>query len=370
VSHALKISKAKTALILDQPFFATLLLAMPMIEDNEQPTFATNGKVIKFNSDFINTLSHAELIFVLAHEMMHVVFQHSCRRGQREPMRYNMAADYIINEALAQDKVGAMPKGALYDTALTKAGRYTTEGVYDLLPEGSGQGPGQPGGALDHISDAAQDAAGLAKAEQDAAIDVRGAINAAKAAGKFSKGIARLVGEFTEVRTDWAETLRNFFTARAKNEPSFARPKRRYLAEDLNLPSLAGEKLGTVAIAVDCSGSINENMLKLFEDNIRGILEDTSPARIKVLYFDSAVSSQSDFESAQDFELKPTGGGGTAFAPVFAALVDAEIECCVILTDLQCDDFGPCPDYPVLWACTERNGKAPFGQIINIRKDK
>jgi len=372
MSASLKIAKAKSALVLDQPFFATILLSMPMTEDNSQPTFGTNGKSIVYNASFVDTLSHAELVFVLAHETLHVVFQHMTRRGQRDPQRYNVAADYVINQLLVDDKVGTAPKCALLDRALYDAGNGTTEGIYDLLPENAGQGqqPGQPGAALDHVSDAAQDAAGLAKAEAEAAIDVRGAINAAKAMGKLSQGLARVLGEFTSVRSDWREVMRAFFTSRIKETPSFARPKRRFLGEDFILPSLDGEGLGTVAIAVDCSGSVGPDMLRLFESTIKNILEDTSPKKIKVLYFDSAVTAQDDFESAQDFVLSPKGGGGTAFSPVFEALAGQEIECAVILTDLYCDDFGPCPEFPVLWACTERDGRAPFGQIIQIRKDK
>lgn len=370
MNTAFKISKAKTDLICTQPFFATLLLGMPMSEDNAQPTIATDGKRIVYNSAFIDTLTHGELVFVLAHEVMHAVFMHSTRRGQRDARRYNIAADYVINQILVDDKVGTMPKCALLNRKLYEAGKGTTEGVYDLLPDQGAETPqaGQAGGALDNVTDAAQDEAGLAEAEAEAQVNLRGAVNAARAAGKLSKGIERIVGELTAQRADWREVLRNFFTARIKETPSYAKPKRRFLSQDLILPSLQGEGMGCVAIAVDCSGSINAGMLKLFEDNIKAIIEDTAPKKIKVLYFDSEVSSEAEFETAQDFILKPTGGGGTAFSPVFAALSGEEIECAVILTDLECSDFGPAPEFPVLWACTESKGTAPFGEIIQIRK--
>jgi VWA-like protein DUF2201 len=37
--------------------------------------------------------------------------------------------------------------------------------------------------------------------------------------------------------------------------------------------------------------------------------------------------------------------------------------CVIVLTDLECDDFGDDPGYPVLWVSV-REGKAPFGEVV------
>src|ERR1017187_4328588 len=130
----MKLSKAKVILIQTQPFFASILLSLKMIHDDTQPTMATNGDYIKFNQAFLDAMTLNETVFVLAHETLHCIFQHMHRRGKRNAMRWNIAADYLINEILTRERIGDMPKGCLLDYSLTVQGK-TTEGIYDLLPE-------------------------------------------------------------------------------------------------------------------------------------------------------------------------------------------------------------------------------------------
>jgi len=365
-----KMAKAKATLVLDHPFFASLLLGMPMTEDSSIPTFATDGNSIRFNPDCADKLELNELVFVLAHEVMHCVFQHMTRRGARNPNKWNIAGDYVINDVLIKERVGRMPSGELQglnDPKLVAQGNGTTEGVYNLLPPDSeNKGAGQAGGALDSVSDAAPDQAGQAAKESEMRVKIVQARNAAKMAGKLSQGMARLVSDLVKPRVDWKSVLRRFLTTRAKTDLSYSRPKRRFLADDLFLPSLTGEKMGKIAIGVDCSGSINDQALALFSAEIQAISEDIRPESIEVIYFDSEVISKEVFTSEDSIVLKPLGGGGTAFSPVFECLKDSEIVACVILTDLECHDFGPAPSFPVLWASTNSD-QAPFGEVTLIK---
>jgi predicted metal-dependent peptidase len=131
------------------------------------------------------------------------------------------------------------------------------------------------------------------------------------------------------------------------------------------LPSVSGESLGEIAIAVDCSGSIDADTIAQFAAEIGAVKEDGNPSTIHVLYFDSEVSHYETYGRDDDLNIKPHGGGGTAFSPVFEYLDKHDIEpvACVFLTDLCCDDFGNVPSYPVLWISTQ-SGKAPFGEVV------
>ena len=380
------ISKAKSDLILDQPFFATLLLTMPIVEDNSVQTMATDGDSIFYNSDWVNSLSRSEVVFVLAHETLHVVFQHMCRREERSPNRWNQAADYVINQVLVDEKVGHMPQGGLLNPKLVKDGDGTAEGVYRLLPESAeNKKPGTKGGSLDDVRDAGShnkidddgnqipnsgqqpDAATMAQKESEIRVRVTQAKNAAKMQGQLSAGLERLIDDLIKTRTDWRSILRRFITERAKSEYTFARPNRRWLADDINLPSLTGEKMGVIAIAVDCSGSISPDVLNLFNGEINGILEDVRPTEIKIVYFDSEVL-RVDSITELPCTLKPIGGGGTAFSPIFSEINSwaEQPVACVVLTDLCCNDYGPQPDYPVLWASTDLEDGAEFGEVVRI----
>lgn len=369
----LTLAKARAGLILDQPFFASILLGLPLVEDSTVKTFATDGDSIFFNPQWLETLALPEVTFVLAHETLHCVFQHMHRREGRNANRWNIAADYCINDVLVKEKIGVMPKGGLYDPQLVIQGKGTAEGVYKLLPDSTEkQGAGSDGGAMDECRDAGKDPAETKAKEAEMRVKIAQARNAAKMQGKLSAGLDRLVKEMTRVDSNWKEVLRRFFTERAKNDLSYSRPKRRFLADDLYLPSLVGERLGVVAVGVDCSGSVDANMLNLFTREIQGIFQDGAPLAIHVLYFDSKVLKTETFGPDDTLTVKPCGGGGTAFSPVFKALeaMDVKPVACVMLTDLCCSDFGPVPSFPVLWASTDRKGTAPFGEVMYISERK
>lgn len=361
------IAKAKTNLIVNHPFFATILLSMPMIQDDSIPTMGVNGEDIRYNKSFVESLTLKELVFVLAHEVMHCAFQHMLRRGHRNPAKWNIAADYVINEILVNDRVGSMPKGGLHDPAIVQKGNGTTEGVYGLLPKEDeqkkpGSGPGGGGGSMDEVHDMDESKKG------DLIVKVIQARSAAKMAGKLSAGLERLVNDMVNPTVPWRDVLRRFINVRAKIDPSFARPKRRFLSEDLILPSLSGEKMGRLAVAVDCSGSIDKNQLEKFSAEIKAIISDAQPESVDVLYFDSKVCARESFKPEDFISLKPQGGGGTDFAPIFEAINgDPEAPVClVVLTDLDCHSFGNCPEYPVLWVSTAYD-KAPFGEVILMK---
>jgi predicted metal-dependent peptidase len=379
------ITKAKAQLVLDQPFFATLLLSMPIIEDNSVPTMATNGSQIRYNSEFMATLSLPETVFILAHETMHCVFQHMYRRESRDHQKWNIATDYVINDLLNTEKIGIMPKGGLHDSALVKQGKGTAEGVYQILPEpqkqskgkGKGQGkgpgeypsPGEPGGALDEIEDGHKDAADKAAKEADMKVKVMQAHNSAKMQGKLSAGIARLVSEFTKPVIDWKYVLRRFLSERAKVDLSYAKPKRRFMADDIYLPGMTGEKLGSIVVAVDCSGSVSPDILNKFGSEIKSIIEDTMPAMTHVVYFDSEVLRTDSFTADDVFEIHAVGGGGTAFSPIFKHIETNDLNpmAIIVLTDLECSDFGISPPCPVLWASTGSTNQVPFGEILTLK---
>jgi predicted metal-dependent peptidase len=128
------------------------------------------------------------------------------------------------------------------------------------------------------------------------------------------------------------------------------------------------EGIGEVAIAVDCSGSVSARQLRLFEAEVRSILEGQRPERVYVLYFDAVVQKVETYEAGERIDLNPVGGGGTEFGPCFEWLNDRRIrpQTLVFLTDLY-GSFPPsAPSYPVLWASTGSQ-KAPFGEVIPMQ---
>ncbi len=391
-----RLSKVRSALVLDHPFVGSIALGVPSRIDSGIPTACTDGKVMLFNPGFCAALSDEELIFLVAHECMHPMLEHNFRRGDRDHRTWNQAADYVINKLLVDQGIGKMPSVGLYSEAIYRKGGGTSEGIYALLeskkdadvPHESGstyaaerQGghdekgasPEQvigdttfnPGDPLDDCRDFPGSEA--EQAEQAAAWKIRlvQASLAAKGFGKSSEAIERLVQDMLTPKVDWRDVLNRFLVRCRTDLRSWSRPNRRYLSQGLYLPSVTGETIGELVIAIDCSGSISADELSQFAAEIRNIKEDHNPARIHLLYFDSKVAHYDICGRDDELDIKPHGGGGTAFAPVFKFIETKGLDpvACVFLTDLCCNNFGAVPSYPVLWVSTGED-EAPFGEVI------
>lgn len=365
-----KISKAKAKLIMSQKttFFAAIICNMEISEDNQYPTMATNGTWVKYNHDFVDKMTLDETIFVLCHEVGHMIFATPFRRGSRNPKKWNIASDYVINDMLVNDGIGTMPAGGLLNPDLVKAGGGTSDGVYNLLPDSDDSDDGYDGTEIDVCEDASGDPSEQAEAEGKVKVMVAQAAQIAKMKGHLTANQARLVDNALKPIVAWEDVLRRFVSARAKVDYTYARPKRRFVAQDLYLPSLGGEAMGEILWLVDCSGSITDEQLSQYGAEGNAVKQDVRPSKMHVVYFDHSVCGYEVFGPDDELVLRPHGGGGTAFSPAFKFALDKGIEpvCCVVLTDLYCDDFGPVPDYPVLWVTTGAT-KAPWGEVVEMK---
>ena len=358
-----RIIKARTALVLEHPFFGNIALNLPFNFNDTIATAHTNGKRIEYNPRFVEEMNDEELKFLVAHECAHPMLEHPFRRGERSPRRWNQAGDYVINQLLTDEGIGKMPQGGLLNDALYKAGNGTTDAIYNLLPEDD-EG-GEHGDPLDECGDGDGDPADQAQEAAEWKVKVAQAAQAAKMMGKLSAGLERFVGEVLQPKVDWRDVMQRFLVKCKADTRSFARPNRRFLDMGLYLPTSSGEVLGEVMFAIDCSGSIDEHTIAQFAAEVRKVKEDLAPTKIHVVYFDSEVSHYESYEPNDDLNIRPHGGGGTDFAPVFDYMVEHGIDpvACVFLTDLCCDSFGEQPSCPVLWVSTHAD-QAPFGEVV------
>lgn len=370
-----RLSKAKTALILDHPFIGMIALNMPfeVSTDLPMPTAATNGKWVRFHPEFMDKLTDQELTFVVAHEIFHPVFQHITRRQHRNPLLWNIAGDVVINRMLIEDNVGKPPKGIIDMPDIYKNGNGITDKIYELLMEEvekngkkfTAPGTGNGTGSIDICEDAA--AGSESEMEQEWKQRVAGAAQAAKMQGNLSANQQRFVDALVNPKVDWRDVLQRFVVKFRNDERTFARPNRRFISQGLYMPTSSGEAMGEMLVAIDCSGSIGQKELNEFAAEIRKIKEDTNPLKIHVTYFDSQVCHYDCFGRDDDLVIAPHGGGGTAFSPIFKYAAEHDINpvCCVVLTDLYCSDFGNPTEYPVLWV-TNGAKEAPWGEIVEM----
>ncbi len=392
-----RIQKARTTLLLDHPFFGTLLFRLGATPCSSIATMATNGVSLLYNPEFVDTLNAAELAGVLAHEVLHPALQHHTRRGDRNLARWNIACDYAINPILI-DAGLTLPKDVLIDNRFRGM---SAERIYNLIGQdeneagssrgeenapadaaggagnhaqqngdaGSGaQAPSTPGG-VGQVLDAPQPESGegpsIAEQARDWQIAVEQAETVAKVAGKLPGGAVRAVQASQAAKVNWRELLRRAWSDTIPADYSWMRPNRRHVWSGLYLPGITSEGVGEIAIAIDCSGSIGSRQLGLFEAEVRSILAGQRPRLVHVIYFDAAVQRVETYQAGRPISLSPVGGGGTDFRPCFDWIQEQGIapQTLVFLTDL-CGKFPEeVPPYRVIWASTEAR-RAPFGEVV------
>lgn len=362
-----RLAKARTALVLEQPFIGTLALNMPMSLDPSVPTACTNGKWVKFNPKFIEDLDDEQLKFLVAHEVFHPMFEHMYRLQGRNRKKWNIAGDYVINQLLTDEKIGRFIEGGCLNKNIYDAGGGTTDGIYKILPDG-GNGDGPIGGTGEDIQEAEGSPAEQEEAMAETKVMVAQAAQAAKMAGKLSQNLQRLIGDVLQPKVDWRDVLRRFVTKAKTDERGFARPNRRFITQGIYLPARSGERLGEFCVALDCSGSIDDKALAEFAAELRAIHSDGAPEKLHVIYFHHEVCKHEVFlPDEQIGKLVSPGTGGTAFSPIFRFMYDNDINpvATVVLTDLCCDDFGDTPGFPVLWV-SNHSDKAPWGEVVKM----
>lgn len=368
-----RIVRAKSTLLVTQPFFATLLCQIPLRADPSCKTLATNGREIIYSPDFLSGLTDPQIVFALAHEVGHIAYRTMLRRNGRDATRWNMATDYIINGDLIRERIGAPIADILHDVDLVARGNGTAEGVYSLIPETQPDGkpqpsPGESGGSLDDAQDAPGDPSELDALDADLAVRITQAANVARMAGKLPGSLKALIAENAKPKIDWKAVLRDFLEKRAPVELTYSRPSRRSLALDVPMPGRTGVRAGHFVVALDCSGSISDALISRLAIEVRAIHVDTSPEFLTVICFDSRISHTETFSRDDTPVLARHGGGGTDFAPVMDAVRDLQdVSALVVLTDLDCSSFGTDPGVPVLWITSDKT-KAPYGQIVPIKE--
>jgi predicted metal-dependent peptidase len=365
MSSARKITEARARLILSHSFFGTLALRLKMTEDRTIPTACTNGAEIRYNPAFINELPSNQIKGLVAHEVMHCVLLHHIRRGSRDPQKWNYACDFAINLICAEASL-ELPPGALIDR---KYNGMSSEEIYSKLPElppnqqystGFGEVTDAPGEENSN--------AGSSFSETEWKIAVTQAAQIAKQAGKLPARLEGFVDELLSPQIPWRDVLRRFITERSKDDYSWTRPNRRHIASGIYLPTAWSESMGPIVVGVDTSGSIGQKELDTFSAEINVIIQDVRPSKTYVVYCDAAVNRVDEFEPNEEVVLKPYGGGGTDFRPVFDYIDKHDIEpkCLVYLTDMYGTFPNDEPGYPVMWAATT-DVKAPFGELLEIR---
>ncbi len=229
-----KIDKAKAQIVLDHPFWASILLKRKLVEDNSIPTLAVDARgTIYYNSKFVESLTVPQLVWGLCHEVGHVICQHALRKGSRQHKKWNYAGDAWINDMLDDANIGTRISNTVN---MPGSKDKTTEQIYDTLPDDNGGGGGVGGNNNDFDNGLGDDIKYEDLTEDEvkelsaqAKVEVAQAAQAAKARGKLSGKLAEFVADFINVKTPWYEILERMMTDHVHQDQTWARPNRRFI---------------------------------------------------------------------------------------------------------------------------------------------
>lgn len=369
------------------PKFALLsgviMMGKSEVTDN-LPTAATNGRDKLYGADFITPLNRKQLRYLVLHENFHVALKHCVLYKdikKKWARKTNKAQDYVINGLIEEMDPGFTfverpSKGVLVDP---KFNGMSFQQVFNLLPDDA-EDEGGGGGKDDNPFDEHIDADDLSFDEQqDLSRQIddanrQGQMLARKLAGKDGGG-SDIFGLAADRSTDWVSALREFIQSVSTGDDNsrFAPPNKRLLAAGFILPSHFTESIGEIIIAADTSGSMGPYYKLLFGE-VSTICQQTKPAAVRVLWWDTSVCGDQVF-TATDYDqiatlLKPKGGGGTTPQVVVDYIVKHKIDAKAIiwLSDgyIGCDD--PITTMPSLWGVVDNDSfVAKHGKTLHIK---
>jgi predicted metal-dependent peptidase len=323
-----KIIVARVGLLLRHPFFGNLATRLKIQEGTDWlPTAATDGRTIYFNREFFTPLSIKQVEFVIAHEILHNVFDHMSRREGRKPDIFNIAADYCVNGQIVRDGIGdhniegikifhdkkyyGMGAEEIYDKIYDEMDEEQLKALGQLLDEhidwgeDSKDGSGRPTYSKEELKQIRDE---MREATMQAA--------QAAGAGNVPANIQRMIKELTEPKMNWREIIRQQIQSTIKDDFSFMRPNRKGWHMGAILPGTNFKETIDICVSIDMSGSIGEDQARDFLSEIKGIMQEYQDFNIKVWCFDTSVYNEADFNgySMDEFdEYVPVGGGGTEF---------------------------------------------------------
>ena len=123
------IKSIKNKMLVKYPFFGSVIANVKYEEDKSLGTAGTNGQIIYYNPDYLNSLSKEEQTFVFAHEVCHIAFNHILRSEGKDINLWNIATDGVTNQFLKRDGL-KMPEGGV---DIADALNYDAEQLYEKL---------------------------------------------------------------------------------------------------------------------------------------------------------------------------------------------------------------------------------------------
>ena len=316
------IEKIKNKLLIKYPFFGRVISNVKYKEEESVQTAATDGKVIYYSKNFMDTLDDSEKLFVFAHEVCHIAFNHILRSKDKDEQLWNIATDAVINAFLKNDGLKVV-KGAVDINGAIKC---DSEELYEILKNDKEnlKNNYSVGGHDNHKiwKNAIQNNMNNSNEEEHKISEKRcfkeNLNEKRKALEKLKENLSSSsISEnkknihLSNIGTsksplDWRYLLKE--NCKCDVDWSY---QNAYIENGVLMPTLERYFYCETEIVLDTSGSINEELLKSFLRECKNIL---NASKIKVGCFDTRFYGFKEINSKLDIDnMTFEGGGGTNF---------------------------------------------------------
>jgi len=370
MSHQELLTKAKSQLTLQHPYFGMLASRLKHEPKESIPTYASNGVRFIYNPTFMEQRTLQEIMFILTNSVMHHILAHQQRRLNRKGPLWQLATDYAINNLLENSGLH-IPQGANYNSEYKKM---FAEEIYELLKEEYFSGIE---GAFDDeeleqkeesIFANTQNIEEELSPEDESNWEYAASVSKEVAQKKSAmpSGMERLAKKVKANDVDWRFELYNAVNRHMRNNYAFMPPNKKHIYRGFALPSLTSDTL-SLCVAVDTSGSIDDELLAAFMAEFKSIMQNFPSVKIELIIADARVHAHYTFQGGEKMDFALKGGGGTDYRPTFE-YIEANLPMNTMLLYFT-DGDGWFPKYPpnyeVLWALS-RKAKVPFGRPLVI----
>jgi len=329
-------------------------------------------------------LSEDELLFVYAHELLHVGLRHHERRAGRDHFLWNVACDYAINQWLIEMAVGSPPEfGVLHDAELKGV---SAEEIYDRMTRDmrvyrklatlAGTS------AVDML-----ERRGRARRD-DGVTDLDEFYRSALARGftlhceqnrsEIPAGLVEEIRSLSQPPIPWDVALAQWFDARfppLRHYRSYARLSRRQSATpDIPRPhwSTVEEDRRTFGVVLDTSGSMDRELLGKALGAIASYGAARDVASVRLVFCDARAYDEGYVPVDEiAVRVRVRGRGGTVLQPGIDLLEKAHdfpaAGPILIITDGECDAFAVRRDHAILTPANARLPFTPRGALFRIR---
>ena len=374
-----ELNKHTARLLRNEPFFAALSRKIDKRASTGVPTAGvrvnpeTGHFEMLYNPEFFAGLSDEHKQGVLMHEFYHLVFEHVTGRLPSEGMSkiWNFATDLAINSHL----LGKLPEGALIPGeghfADFPVGK-TADHYLELLKkkqeeqeengEGGEGGEGEPEPWDDHSGWGEVDSTTKEIAKERLKEAVKKAAEEASKGnswGSVSQAVREDILDRIATKVNWRSVLRYFIktSQRANKRSTIKKINRRYAYVH---PGKKVQRQAKIAIAIDQSGSVDNQMLSAFFSELNSLAK---LAEFTVIPFDHEVDESKIYtwKKGESRKTERVLTGGTDFNAPTEWVNNNNFDAMIVLTDMYAPKPKRC-NAQRMWMTTPDCAANPYFQ--------